>query len=102
MVRRCWYGAGLVVLIMWTWRRGTRILATEGIALPGLEPRGALRLTLARSGADPFVLIAAHLGLRRTDRRAQWARIARELGRGGPGPRVCAGLLARGAKDEKS
>ncbi|MFC5736395.1 endonuclease/exonuclease/phosphatase family protein [Sinirhodobacter huangdaonensis] len=80
-----WHGQTVLV------RRGTRILATEGIALPGLEPRGALRLMLARSGADPFVLIAAHLGLRRTDRRAQWARIARELGREAPGPALAIG-----------
>lgn len=65
-----WHGQTVLV------RRGTRVLAAEGIDLPGLEPRGALAVRMTVDGAAPFALIAAHLGLRRADRRAQWARIA--------------------------
>lgn len=65
-----WHGQAVLV------RRGARVLEAEGIELPGLEPRGALKLVIAHEGAAPFTLIAAHLGLRRADRRAQWARLA--------------------------
>lgn len=65
-----WHGQAVLV------RRGARVLEAEGIELPGLEPRGALRVVIAHEGAAPFTLIAAHLGLRRADRRAQWARLA--------------------------
>ena len=68
-----WHGQAVLL------RRGTRVLEAEGIALPGLEPRGALRLVIAHEGAAPFMVIAAHLGLRRGDRRAQWGRLAEML-----------------------
>lgn len=65
-----WHGQAVLV------RRGARVLEAEALDLPGLEPRGALKVVVAHEGAAPFVLIAAHLGLRRADRRAQWGRLA--------------------------
>lgn len=68
-----WHGQAVLV------RKGTHVLETSGFELPGLEPRGALRLRIEPESGVPFVLVAAHLGLRRADRRAQWSRIAREM-----------------------
>lgn len=79
-----WHGQAVLV------RRGGRVLDIDGLALPGLEPRGALRLVIAHEGAAPFTLVAAHLGLRRADRRAQWSRIAQTL-RGAKGPALAIG-----------
>ncbi|AOZ70954.1 hypothetical protein LPB142_08115 [Rhodobacter xanthinilyticus] len=79
-----WHGQAILV------RRGTRAIAVEGLDLPGLEPRGALAARLAHEGAAPFTLIAAHLGLRRADRRAQWGRLA-EILRAAPGPALAIG-----------
>lgn len=68
-----WHGQSVLV------RRGGAIDLAQGFDLPGLEPRGALELTIRPGGAMPFTLIAAHLGLRRTDRRRQWAEIAQRM-----------------------
>lgn len=68
-----WHGQAVLV------RRGARVLAAEALDLPGLEPRGALKVVVASEGAAPFTLIAAHLGLRRADRRAQWGRLAEHM-----------------------
>lgn len=68
-----WHGQAVLI------RRGARIDATHGIDLPGLEPRGALSATISVAGRPSFTLFAAHLGLRRRDRRAQWERIARQM-----------------------
>ncbi|KFE34552.1 endonuclease/exonuclease/phosphatase family protein [Thioclava atlantica] len=80
-----WHGQ--VVLV----RRGTRVLGVDPITLPGLEPRGALAVEIALDSGDPFVLVAAHLGLRRGDRRAQWARIAKTLKDARPHPALAIG-----------
>lgn len=68
-----WHGQAVLI------RRGAAITATHGINLPGLEPRGALSATISVAGRPTFTLFAAHLGLRRTDRRAQWAEIAEQM-----------------------
>lgn len=68
-----WHGQAVLL------RKDAKVLDTAGFNLPGLEPRGALRLLVAPPKDPPFLLIAAHLGLRRTDRRDQWTRIAREM-----------------------
>lgn len=80
-----WHGQAVLI------RRGIRVHEGGGIALPGLEPRGALWLRLAPEGSDPFVLVAAHLGLRRADRRAQWARIADVMRAAAPAPVLAVG-----------
>lgn len=80
-----WHGQAVLI------RRGIRVEEGGGLALPGLEPRGALWLRLAPEGADPFMLIAAHLGLRRSDRRAQWARIAEAMRAAAPAPVLAIG-----------
>lgn len=68
-----WHGQALLI------RRGALIRATAGIELPGLEPRGALSATISVAGRPNFTLFAAHLGLRRRDRRAQWNRLAERM-----------------------
>lgn len=65
-----WHGQAVLV------RRGARVLEAAALDLPGLEPRGALKVVVAQDGSAPFTLIAAHLGLRRADRRAQWGRLS--------------------------
>lgn len=80
-----WHGQTVLL------RRGFRLLHSEALALPGLEPRGALALRIAAPGAAPFTLIAGHLGLRRMDRRAQWTRIAQVLGDAAPDPAMAIG-----------
>ncbi len=80
-----WHGQ--VVLV----RRGSRVLGVEPVSLPGLEPRGAIAVNIAPDSGAPFLLIAAHLGLRRTDRRAQWARIAEIMAGVKPHPALAIG-----------
>lgn len=58
-----WHGNAVLV------RKGTRVTAVERLDLPGLEPRGAVRVTF---GTDaPMSLFATHLGLTRGARRKQ-------------------------------
>lgn len=80
-----WHGQ--VVLV----RRGTRVLGVEAITLPGLEPRGALAVRIAPDNGGPFTMVGAHLGLRRTDRRAQWTRIAQLMRDARPHPALAIG-----------
>lgn len=80
-----WHGQ--VVLV----RRGLRVLEVKPVALPGLEPRGALTVRIAAGGGAPFLIVAAHLGLRRTDRRVQWARIVDAMRAEAPGPVLAIG-----------
>ena len=54
------------------------IRSLRRIALPGLEPRGAVALELARDG-HRFRAVATHLGLARRHRRQQLTRIAEAL-----------------------
>lgn len=84
-----WHGQTVLV------RRGLHAAAVERVALPGLEPRGALAVDIGRTGTSaapaPFRLVAAHLGLRRTDRRAQWARLRDVLEGAAPRPGLMIG-----------
>ncbi|MDH3263087.1 MAG: endonuclease/exonuclease/phosphatase family protein [Paracoccaceae bacterium] len=57
-------------------RRGIAAKEVHGMALPGLEPRGAL---LVEAAAGPFRAVAVHLGLRRSDRVLQIAAIRAAL-----------------------
>ena len=68
-----WHGNALLV------RRPFELLDVRRIALPGLEPRGALRARLRLHGCEVTV-VSAHLGLRRRDRAPQLARILGALG----------------------
>ena len=72
-------------------RRGMHISAVTPLTLPGLEPRGAISLEISEVGLPPFRLIAAHLGLRRTDRRAQLHRIGAEMAAAAPRPALAMG-----------
>ena len=60
------------------------VMAVRRIALPGLEPRGAVALELARRGRR-FRAVATHLGLTRRHRRRQLARITEVLRAAGGG-----------------
>ncbi len=63
-----WHGQTLLL------RRGTRLLARQRIALPGLEPRGAV---LAELDLDdgPMRIVGVHLGLLRRHRLHQLTAI---------------------------
>lgn len=56
------------------------------LPLPGLEPRGAVAAML-----PALTVVAVHLGLTRSARRAQLARIAMQVGRIGGGEAVLTG-----------
>ncbi len=60
-----WHGNAVLV------RKGVSVRQVERLDLPGLEPRGAVRLTLDLGAG--LTVVAAHLGLMRRDRRAQLA-----------------------------
>ncbi|MDO5612199.1 MAG: endonuclease/exonuclease/phosphatase family protein [Paracoccus sp. (in: a-proteobacteria)] len=51
------------------------------LPLPGIEPRGAIALRL-----PGLTVVAVHLGLARSSRRAQLARLVAQAGRLGAGP----------------
>lgn len=63
-----WHGNAILV------RKGTILLASERLHLPGLEPRGAVIADLA-FGNRTLRLVATHLGLMRRHRTAQLAMI---------------------------
>lgn len=54
------------------------------LSVPGREPRGALEVVLALGSTRPHVW-ATHLGLRRRERRLQWARLLERVARAPPG-----------------
>lgn len=58
-------------------RRGTQVGQVTRLTLPGLEPRGALRVDLALAGG--ISVVATHLGLIRYHRQAQLAAIRAAL-----------------------
>lgn len=68
-----WHGNTILI------RDGIALAGMHRIALPGLEPRGAVLAEL-RLGDRPLSVISAHLGLRRRDRRAQLAVLLHRLG----------------------
>ena len=58
-----WHGNAVLV------RDLSKVLRIERLVLPGLEPRGAIRLDMKIG--DGFSIVATHLGLLRRHRRAQ-------------------------------
>lgn len=66
-----WHGNAVLV------RRTMRVLSVRQLDLPGLEPRGALIVEIDHG--IRFTIVATHLGLIRTSRRAQLAAIRRAL-----------------------
>lgn len=63
-----------------------RVARVRRLPLPGLEPRGAVAALLPN-----LTVVAVHLGLTRTARRAQLARLAMQVGRIGGGESVLTG-----------
>jgi len=73
-----WHGNAILV------RRGLHVAGVARLPLPGLEPRGAVRVDIAGAGGGISV-IGAHLGLLRTWRRRQARALARHAARAGAG-----------------
>ena len=69
-----WHGNAILV------RRELPILATARLPLPGLEPRGAVRVDVA-APFGALAVIGAHLGLLRKWRRRQMHALAEHLDR---------------------
>lgn len=67
-----WHGNAMLV------RRSLRILDAHHIELPGLEPRGAVQVDLD-TPSGPLHVLGTHLGLLRSWRRKQLARIRGHL-----------------------
>lgn len=65
-----WHGNAVLV------RRGLRIAGAVRIPLPGVEPRGAVAVTLE----DGLTVVGVHLGLLRNSRRRQLETIVAGLG----------------------
>lgn len=65
-----WHGNAILV------RKGVAVTEVETLDLPGTEPRGAISVTLAGS----LRVVGTHLGLLRSDRRAQSHAISQFLG----------------------
>ncbi|WP_299692116.1 endonuclease/exonuclease/phosphatase family protein [uncultured Tateyamaria sp.] len=65
-----WHGNAVLA------RKGLDVCNVDRLDLPGLEPRGAVRVQLD-VGAG-LTVVAAHLGLRRRDRRAQLAKLNKD------------------------
>ena len=68
-----WHGNALLV------RRGIEVLDAGRIALPALEPRGAVRAHLALDGGE-FAVVGMHLDLSGLLRRRQIATVCEALG----------------------
>ena len=79
-----WHGNAILV------RRGTAVLETDRIELPGLEPRGAV-LTRIGTGSGEVVVVGVHLALMRKWRRRQLATIRDRLSEGEVACSVVAG-----------
>jgi endonuclease/exonuclease/phosphatase family metal-dependent hydrolase len=79
-----WHGQTILL------RSGVVMEALHPLALPGLEPRGALIADL-HGRIGPMRLVGVHLGLRRTDRRAQLAAIRAALRDAPPRPSLIIG-----------
>ncbi|MCD1624596.1 MAG: endonuclease/exonuclease/phosphatase family protein [Paracoccaceae bacterium] len=67
-----WHGNAMLI------RPHLRVLATAHLDLPGLEPRGAIRVDL-ETGIGPLRVIGLHLGLIRRYRLLQMAAVMRCL-----------------------
>lgn len=68
-----WHGNAILV------RDGVTVLGAARLALPGLEPRGAVRVDLDMPGIGPVTVVGAHLGLLRPWRRRQLRAIRQHL-----------------------
>lgn len=68
-----WHGNAILL------RRGVPVHRTQRLELPGLEPRGAVLLEVATSDNDRVTIVGAHLGLLRSWRRLQLARIVESI-----------------------
>jgi len=79
-----WHGNAMLL------RPGLRVIETQHIELPGLEPRGAVRADLD-TDLGPLRVVGLHLGLVRRYRLLQVAAIMRALARLAPCPTVLAG-----------
>lgn len=79
-----WHGNAMLL------RPGLRVIETQHIELPGLEPRGAVRADLD-TDLGRLRVIGLHLGLVRRYRLLQVAAIMRALARLAPCPTVLAG-----------
>jgi len=79
-----WHGNAILV------RRGTEVLATERLDLPGLEPRGAVLVELLHK-AQPLRVVGTHLGLMRRHRQRQLQAILAALDGRPPMPTVVLG-----------
>jgi endonuclease/exonuclease/phosphatase family metal-dependent hydrolase len=64
-----WHGNAILA------RKGVEVRCIEPLDLPGLEPRGAVKIRV-NLGAG-LTVVATHLGLRRRDRQAQLAELNR-------------------------
>jgi len=69
-----------------------RSVAQIDLSVPGREPRGAID-AIVESAAGPLRVLATHLGLRPTERRAQARKLASHLGNGDEPPVVVLGDL---------
>lgn len=67
-----WHGNAILV------RKGLTIHSVDHLMLPGLEPRGAVKVNIGKDGQDLSV-VGVHLGLLRPFRRAQLAKIRAHL-----------------------
>jgi endonuclease/exonuclease/phosphatase family metal-dependent hydrolase len=79
-----WHGQTILL------RRNVELQALQPLTLPGLEPRGALIADL-EGHIGPLRLVGVHLGLRRSDRRAQLAHIRTTLQASDPRPAMIIG-----------
>lgn len=68
-----WHGNAILV------RKDLDVLLVEPLNLPGLEPRGAVRMRI-NLGTE-LTVVGAHLGLRRRDRQAQLSELNRVTAR---------------------
>lgn len=88
-----WHGNGLLLAPGWRMERLHRL------ALPGLEPRGALLADLS-GPSGPLRVVATHLGLRRRDRQRQMTQIMATLNLRPAAPTVLLGDLNEWAPHE--
>lgn len=79
-----WHGNAILV------RPGLRLAGLERLALPGLEPRGAVIADI-EGGPGPLRVVAVHLGLMRGSRRRQLDMIREAVARHPPRPTVVLG-----------
>lgn len=79
-----WHGNAVLV------RKGMQVTLSHPMALPGLEPRGAVLAELT-FGDRSLRLVGVHLGLMRRHRRLQLAHIADDLAARAPMPTVILG-----------